>query len=255
MVIGLLYWNQWERPVHFAMRFPATTTRGLLPYENDGHDDEGHATAQSRIRHRNAGRQHVQRLCVSRTDRPSHVHKDETVVDCSATTAASYTWQNNYKEAGRDGDIEKLMSWAEDTIYMSWDGYYTASDFLLGIEQEIAASYVRNASNMLIDQYGIPIPLQRMKTLAAAGILLNEPYSRYDKAIPLLCGNYRSRAHALERLLRWQRPCRHGATQDALSLLEQWHRAHADRSNACEAENILRNSLQKNESGESNAQP
>ena len=95
------------------------------------------------------------------------------------------------------------MQWAEDTIYMSWDGYYTASDFLLGIGQkEIAASYVRNASNMLIDQYGIDPIATYENALALAGILLNEPYSRYEKAIPLYRRIIDLEPRALERLLR-----------------------------------------------------
>ena len=157
MVIGLLYWNQWERPVHFAITIPSNNYTGLLPYaENDGHDDEGHATAQSRIRHRNAGEQHIQRLCIPPDDDPRVQRREQSSTARQLPRLRLTPGRTAYKEAGRDGDIEKLMSWAEDTIYVNWDGYYTASDFLLGIGQkEIAASYVRNAGNMLIDQYGI----------------------------------------------------------------------------------------------------
>jgi len=187
-----------------------------------------------------------------------HVHKDENSRRLLGNYRACVLHlAERYKEAGRDGDIEKLMSWAEDTIYMSWDGYYTASDFLLGIGQkEIAASYVRNASNMLIDQYGIDPIATYENALALAGILLNEPYSRYDKAIPLYrriidleparWNAYYELAAALQA---------RGDAQDALSLLEQYRAQYGQEQRLLEAENILRNSLQKNESGESNAQP
>ena len=258
MVIGLLYWNQWERPVHFAITIPSNNYTGLLPYMKMMGMTMKVTPQRNPVSDIETLENNIYDVYAFRGLTDPHVHKDENSRRLLGNYRACVLHlAERYKEAGRDDDIEKLMSWAEDTIYMSWDGYYTASDFLLGIGQkDIAASYVRNASNMLIDQYGIDPIATYENSLALAGILLNEPYSRYDKAIPLYrriidleparWNAYYELAAALQA---------RGDAQDALSLLEQYRAQYGQEQRLLEAENILRNSLQKNEAGESNAQP
>ena len=259
MVIGIVYWNQWKKPIHFAITIPSNNYTGLLPYMQMMGMTMKVTQQRNPVSQIATLEKNLYEVYSFRGLTDPHVHKDENSRRLLGNYRACVLHlAERYSEEGRSDEIPRLMKWAEDTIYMSWDGYYTASDFLLKIGQkDVAGSFVRNAANMLIDQFGIDPMATYENALALAGILLNEPFSQYEKTIPLY-----GRIIALDPA-RWNAYYElaaalqaQGKAQEALVLLETYRADYGQEQRLVEAEQILRNALQQGGSeGESTTEP
>ncbi len=258
MVIGIIYWNEWKKPIHFAITIPTSNQVGLgphmrmmgmtlklMPNRDPGNDME-------------AIERNLLEVYQFRGLTDPLVYKD----DNSRRLLGNYRacvlqLAEFYNQQGRDADLQRLMAWAEENIYMSWEGYYTAADFLLQAGQkDLAGSYVFNSAMLLLDQYGENAIATYDNILALAGVLLNEPYAQYEHAekiyrriIPLepqRWGAYYELAAALQAK---------GEVQVALDLLQDYRTEYGGNSQLAEAEQILRNAINSGEETEDSTQP
>jgi hypothetical protein len=258
MVIGIVYWNQWKRPIHFAITIPGSNHVGLGPYmKMMGMTmrvmPERNPTADIELLEHN-----IYEVYQFRGLTDPHVYKDENSRRLLGNYRACVLHLAElYDEQGRDADLERLMAWTEKNIYMSWEGYYTAADFLLKIGQkDLAGSYVLNSGNLLIDQYGENAIATYDNVLALAGVLLNEPYSQYERSIqlyeriielePTRWNAYYELAAALQAS---------GDAAGALARLQAYRTHYGEEPRLAEAERILVNAMNKSEGSEDSAQP
>jgi hypothetical protein len=258
MVIGITYWNEWKKPLHFAITIPASNLVGLAPHmrmmgmalklmpERDpGNDMEA-------IEH------NLLQVYRFRGLTDPLVYKD----DNSRRLLGNYRacvlqLADSYNQQGRDADLQRLMSWAEENIYMSWEGYYTAADFLLQAGQkDLAGSYMLNSTMLLLDQYDENAIATYDNILALAGVLLNEPYAQFERAeevyrriIPL----EPQRWHAYYELAAALQA--KGESQVALDLLQNYRTEYGENTQLVEAEQILSNAMDKGEGSEDTSQP
>ena len=258
MVIGIVYWNQWKRPLHFAITIPSNNYTGLLPYMEMTGMTMKVTPQRNPISDIETLERHLFEVYQFRGLTDPHVYKDENSRRLLGNYRACVLHlAERYNEEGRDDDLRRLMRWAEETIYMSWEGYYTAADFLLKIGQkDVAGSYVGNAANILIDQYGESALATYDNILALAGVLLNEPYSQFERAIPLY-----ERIIAIEPA-RWNAYYElaaalqaKGDAEAALTLLQNYRAEYGEEQRLVDAERILQNALQQGEGGDSSALP
>ncbi|MGY8823173.1 MAG: hypothetical protein ACKVJG_04425, partial [Candidatus Latescibacterota bacterium] len=258
MVIGIVYWNQWKKPINFAITIPGGNHVGLGPYmrmmgmttkvmpnRDPGSDIE-------MMEH------NLYEVYQFRGLTDPHVYKDENSRRLLGNYRACVLHLAQlYSEEGRDADLEHLMAWTEKNIYMSWEGYYTAADFLLQVGQkDLAGTYVQNAANILIDQYGENAIATYDNVLALAGVLLNEPYSQYGRASelyeriialePARWNAYYEQAAALQA---------NGQPELALEYLQAYRTTYGEEPRLAEAERILVSALNKSEGSEDSAQP
>jgi tetratricopeptide (TPR) repeat protein len=258
MVIKILGWNEWKKPMHFAITIPASNRVGLdpflsmvgmtmkvMPQRNDGSDPEA-------LRH---NLMHEYRF---RGLNDPEVHKDENTTRLLGNyRACVLQLALHYKEQGDSDEMVKLMRWAEENIYMSWEGYYTAADHLSTAgEHEIAAEYLHKSTDEFIKLYGTDPVATYDNIVSLAGVLLNEPYSAFDRAEAI----YRQ-AIVLEPN-RWEGHYELAATLQAigdipgaLTVVRQYKIQYGERPEMLEAEQILLSASERPAATDSAALP
>jgi len=258
MVIKILGWNEWKKPMHFAITIPASNRVGLdpflsmvgmtmkvMPQRNDGSDPEA-------LRH---NLMHEYRF---RGLNDPEVHKDENTTRLLGNyRACVLQLALHYKDQGDSDEMVKLMRWAEKNIYMSWEGYYTAADHLSAAgEHEIAAEYLHKSTDEFIKLYGTDPVATYDNIVSLAGVLLNEPYSAFDRAEAIY------RQAILLEPNRWEGHYELAATLQAigdipgaLTVVRQYKIQYGERPEMLEAEQILLSASERPAATDSAALP
>ncbi|MDE2705795.1 MAG: tetratricopeptide repeat protein, partial [Gemmatimonadota bacterium] len=245
MVIKILAWNEWKKPIHFAITVPTSNLLNLDPYltmvglsvkvspePTDGVDDAA-------LEHNLLKKYRFRGL----TD-PS-LYKDEN----SERLLGNY-WAcvlqlaRSYEKQGRTAEAPQLMQWARDNIYMSWENHYAAADYFSTLGQhDIAIEHIHDAVLFLIERVGVEPAATYDNIIALTGVLIQEPYSAYDRAVGLY-----HQAIALAPK-RWEGYYELAATLQAkgdvagaLAVLQQYKEQYGERPELVEAEGILRQS-------------
>ena len=247
MVIGITYWNQWERPLHFAITIPSSNHVGLTPYmKMMGMTMKVVPTREPRsdisTLEKNLFETYQFR---GLTDK--RVYKDENSQRLLGNYRACVLHLADlYKQEGRAKEIPPVFKWAEENIYMSWEGYYTAADFLAQIDQhQFAGDYLMKAGELLAAAYGIEPVASYDNILAISGALLIPPYTQPLKALNLietLIELQPSRPEAYYELAAGLQSI--GNTDLALKRLQQYRLQFGNNDTLIEAEAILRQSIE-----------
>jgi len=247
MVIGIVYWNQWRRPIHFAITIPGSNRLNLDPYLRmvgmtmrlDRQRDlgtDGEALAGNLLeKYRFRG---VKDAAVYKDDNASRLLGNYYACVMSLAEV--------YEKEGRGAQLEQLLRWVEERLSVSWERYYSFAEQLRRVGQLApAAGYVERAGQELAGVYGRQEGATYDNLLALAGLLLNT-YGSYDRAERL----YR-RALAVEPG-RWEGYYELAATlqangqaQSALDLLRQYRTRYREVDSLLKAEDLLSRALEK----------
>ena len=243
MVMKILGWNEWKKPIHFAITIPASNRVNLDPHlEMVG--------MTMRVQPHKTGLADEEALEYNLLEKyrfrgltDPEVHKDENTKRLLGNYRACVLQLGLiYKEQNHLQEMIELMQWAEQNVYMSWEGHYATFDQLgqAGLYPE-AAHYLQKSTDLLIADYGKEAVANYDNIVSLAGVLLNEPYSEFDRAETI----YRQ-AIALEPK-RWEAYYELAATLQAkddvpgaLSLLERYKAQYGEQRELAEAEKILR---------------
>jgi hypothetical protein len=246
MVIGIISWNQWQRPIHFAITIPASNRIGLDPYlrmvgmtmrlvpqRDQGTDSE--ALAHNLFE--------VYRF---RGLKDASVYKDENTVRLLGNyRACILQLAEAYRDQGRADELTELMRWAEQHTDFGWEGYYSSANMLEAVGRlDAAAEFIARATELLLAEYGQAPGTSYDNLVGLGGILLNPPYSALDRAERLF-----RRVVALEPA-RWDAYYELAATLQAkgdaagaLALLEGYQKEYGEQPKLTEAQQILRRAL------------
>ena len=152
---------------------------------------------------------------------------------------------DRYHQEERTDEISGLFKWAEENIYMGWEGYYTAADFLSQIDQHVDAGYhLMKAGELLAREYEVEPVASYENILAISGALLNPPYTQPEKALNLietLIGLQPNRPEAYYELAASLQAL--GNTDSALMRLQQYRAMFGNNDTLIEAETILQQSI------------
>ena len=75
------------------------------------------------------------------------------------------------------------MQWARDNIYLSWENHYAAADYFTELGQhEVATEHIYEAARFLIERVGVEPAATYDNIIALIGVMIQEPYSAYDRA-------------------------------------------------------------------------
>ena len=183
MVIGLIGWNDFKKPLHFAITVAGSNRVNLDPYlsmvgmtlrltKEKGLDTDLDAIAHNLM--------HVYKF---RGIADRKVHKDVNTARLLGNYRACYiTLATLYQEQGRTEELTELNEWALKHIPLSWESFYTASEFQRQVgQQEIAAEYLEQAANHLLQTINTHPTATYDNALALASILLNN-YNDFDRA-------------------------------------------------------------------------
>ena len=246
MVIGITYWNQWKRPLHFAITIPHMNHVGLTPHmKMMGMTMKVIPTIEptSDI---STLEQNLFETYQFRSLTDERVYKDENSERLLGNYRACVLHlADRYHQEERTDKISGLFKWAEENIYMGWEGYYTAADFLSQIDQHLDAGYhLMKAGELLAREYEVEPVASYENILAISGALLNPPYTQPEKALNLietLIGLQPNRPEAYYELAASLQAL--GNTDSALMRLQQYRAMFGNNDTLIEAETILQQSI------------
>ncbi|MEW6753672.1 MAG: hypothetical protein AB1505_22210, partial [Candidatus Latescibacterota bacterium] len=248
MVIGLVYWNEWRLPTHFAITIPASNRVNLDPYLRM----EG--MTMQLVRERDVGpdpeklAHNLYNVYQLRGITDPTVYKDENTVRLLGNyRACVLTLAEEYGKRHQGEEMVRLMRWAETRIPMGWEGFYSAANFLESVGQlPLAGEYVERATQLLIDIYGEEPVASYDNIINLAGVLVNPPYAQHERAE----GLYRQ-VIALEPK-RWQAYYELAASLQArdqvpaaLALLQDYRQRHGEIPELARAEEVLDNAQRR----------
>jgi hypothetical protein len=250
MVIGIVYWNSWERPVHFALTVASSNRAGLDPYL------EMQGMTMKLVPHKVSGPGNAELLAhnlmevyqfrgVSNED----VYKDvNTRRLLQNYRACVMTLAEAYQAEGRIDELANLLRWAERTIPMGWEGFYAASEnYREAGRHELALEFIVKAADGLLSQYGDHPSATYDNALALASILLNsyrdfdKAESVYRRAINLRPASYAGVHELAATLQADNRPA------DALQAVGDYIQAYGANDSAQSDYDILANAISRSE--------
>lgn len=247
MVIGLIYWNQWQRPIHFAITVAGENRLNLDPYlQMVGmtmrlvpNKDQG--TDRAQLEH------HLFEVYQFRGVTDPEVFKDDDAQRLLGNYhACVLELARVYQSEGKGAQMEQLCRWAEERLPFTWDEYYRYGELLRqGGQRALGAEYTERAGTLIMAEYDQNPKLNYENTLALAGLLLND-FSDYDRAERL----YRQAVGKDPR--RWDAYYELAATlqargdaQGALDLLVQYRNQYGEVEQLVKAEQVLQNALNR----------
>ena len=183
MVIGIASWNAWKRPIHFAITVAATNRVGLDPYLQmvgmtlELMPEKGIAADPARLA------RNLQEVYHFRGVNDPAVHKDVNTTRLLGNyRACVMTLADAYGKQGRTADRADLFAWGAETLPMSWEGFYQASDYYREADEPgKAAEYLEKAGHELLKIYGSHPSATYDNALAIASILFSQ-YGETDRS-------------------------------------------------------------------------
>ncbi len=175
MVIGIVYWNEWKRPIHFAITVAQSNRVGLEPYlsmvgmtlklvPEKGRDTDLEALARNLLQ-----------VYQFRGIADRGVYKDLNTSRLLGNYRACYiTLASLYQEQERYDELTGLTEWALENIPLNWESFYTASELQREVgRMAIAARYLEEAVVYLSETVGEHPTATYENALALSGILLD----------------------------------------------------------------------------------
>jgi tetratricopeptide (TPR) repeat protein len=248
MIIGLLKWNQWKRPVHFAITVAGSNRLSLDPYLRMS------GMTLRLVRERDLGpdmerlEQNLFKVYRFRNLTDADVFQDlNTARLLGNYRACVLQLAELYQRDGKGEEMVHLMNWARERLPFGWETFYSAGEYLAKVDQvEMAAEYIEMAGLELVQNYGQSDVASYDNITTIGSILLNEPYSSTDRAEGLY------RAAIAREPQRWDAYFELAATLQAkgdatggIKLLSDYRSRYGEVQQLVEAEQVLQNALQK----------
>ncbi len=246
MIIGLLKWNEWKRPIHFAITVAGSNRLGLDPYLRMT------GMTMRLVKERDLGpdRERLERNLFEvykfRNLTNTDVFQDiNTARLLGNYRACVLQLAEVYQEEGNGEEMVQLMNWAQERLPFGWETYYQAGDYLANVGQlDMAAEFIEQAGHKLLNVYGEQDVASYDNITTIASILLNAPYSAIDRAEGLY------RAAIAKEPHRWDAYFELAATLQAkgnpaagLKILTDYRSRYGEVDKLIEAEQVLQNAL------------
>ena len=248
MVIGIVYWNDFRRPVHFAITVAGSNRVGLDPYL----EMEGMTLQLKREKVQGSGdaealARNLMEVYRFRGIRDESIYKDENTRRLLQNyRACVLTLADIYQTEGRIDEMARLLRWAEENIPMGWEGLYAASEnYRHAGRPDLAAEFVEKAAHGLIEVYGRDPSATYDNALALASILYSdygayagaeEIYRRTIALHPRGYAGYHELAATLQA---------GGRTPEALQVVEGYIEEYGELDSALLAREVLVNALKR----------
>ncbi|NKB65997.1 MAG: DUF2723 domain-containing protein [Candidatus Latescibacteria bacterium] len=240
MIIGILRWNEWRRPVYFAITVAASNRVNLEPYLRM----EG--MVLKLVRERDLGpdteelARHLFEVYQFRSIDDSTVFKDDNTERLLGNyNACLIQLADLYQSQGRGEDVARLMRWGQERLDFNWYTYHSAAGFLKESGQmEMAAEFLGSAGTGLLKE--LDKDFYAYDNVLAVAALLVRDYQDFARAEALY------RAAIEHRPERWDAYYELAATMQAggdvdqgVALLRSYTERYGSIQQIVEAEKIL----------------
>jgi len=181
MVLQILKWSDWQRPIHFALTVPANNHVGLTPYMQlmgmtwKIVQQRDPAPALEVIEDK------LYNVLQFRGLKDPDIYKDVHTQGLLFNYRSVVLMLTEEYARLENGDaIARLIEWAEPRIPMFWDGHYLIAESLYEVGQlALGAKYLEKADRHLLDHYGEQADANYRNILILTDNLIDR-YKLYD---------------------------------------------------------------------------
>ena len=247
MVLKLFEWNQWTRPMHFALTVPSSNRIGIDAYLTVtgmtltlGKERDVTINA-SRTEHL------VYNVFKTRGILDPHVYKDENSLRLLGNYRAIFSYlSEHYESVGHIEPLLRLLAWAEGHIELNWHTLYVNAQRLFDMgHADRAGSLMEKAVSTMISVY-TEDPNASYENLVTMGDIVHDRYNDSEVA---------ERIYRLGISLEPQEPGAYyglaatlqaqGDERGALKLVEDYIERYGQAEEMVEAQQILQNALEE----------
>ena len=257
MTLKIIDWNNWNRPLHFAITIPGSNLLNLTD----------HMTQQGMVL--NLTREANQPMDVAKGEHllyevfkvrglaDAQVYKDEETTRLLGNyRAVVNSLAAEYQQRQDAEAMERLQSWARSHLPPAWEGDYSAAVALQSVGRTgAAAEYLANAGAAMLDRYGTD-PNATYDNLCAIADMLQSRYHDAARAEPL----YRrtaalapQRPEALYGLAASLQSL--GRTQEGLDTVEAYVARYGEQGQMGQARRLLRGELEQRQAASASSGP
>ena len=249
MVLKIAEWNNWGKPIHFALTVPVSNRTGVDAYLATA----GMVVTLRREKNPPVEEQRIENLLYNtfqvRALLDSTVYKDENTTRLLGNYRAIFAQLAGHYEGEKNGvDLLRLTEWGEDRLPLRWHTIYLTAQRFERLEQpKLAAIHMEKAGRMLIKEIGND-PGANYENLVTVADLVHDRYRDPERA----SGLYREAIR-----LDPQHPDGHyglaaslqalNQSEEGLRLIEAYLSRYGEEEKMVIARQILRNALGLNE--------
>jgi len=255
MVIAILKWNAWKRPIHFGLTVGTENRIGLDPYLSMVGMTAKLVKEKVMIADGEALKHNLFEVYRFRGVADDEIYKDPNTARLLGNyRACVLTLADYYKVRGEGEELQELFDWAFATLPKSWELMYSASERLRDLgELEKAAKLLSGAGEELLNVYGTHPSATYFNGLGIANVLLSvyddprgaeQLYRKLIALEPERYEGYRELAAALQQI---------GDTQGAMALVRGYLKRFPDNVNAQRDEEILVSSINASAAAEADS--
>jgi len=183
MVLKIIEWNHWKRPLHFAITIPTSNRLGLDPYTTmEGmvmtlHPEKNPPMDPDR------GLDLLYHVFKLRGLTDPSVHKDINTERLMGNYRAVVAYlADDLKRSKRNDDLVQLLQWSAMHIPFSWETYYTSALDLQDLQRvDDAAVFMEKGALLMLASVGQD-PNATYDNVVMMGDILFDRYKAVDRA-------------------------------------------------------------------------
>ena len=249
MVLQILKWTNWQRPIHIALTVPIDNHAGLTPYLQLAGMTWQVVQQRDPLPAVDKLEARLYNVLQFRGLKDPDIHKDlhtQGLLLNYRSIVLMLTEEYARTDAGQAAN--RLLRWADERIPMHWDGYYLASESLHQAgQQDLGGDFLQRAVQILLQHYGELADANYRNVLILTDNLVDK-YQRYDAAESTyrqLIANEPATVDAhysLAALLQMK-----GDTRAGLEVIDDFARLHGRDEKLEKAREILQRALAQEE--------
>jgi tetratricopeptide (TPR) repeat protein len=247
MVLKILEWNEWKRPLHFAITVPASNRIGLDPFTAM----EGMVLTLRPQRNPpmdvDRGLDLLYHSFKLRGLNDPAVYKDLNTERLLGNYRAVVAYlADELKQRGRNDELAELLQWSEVHIPFEWESYYTSAiDLQEAGRLDEAGVFMEKGALALMDRLGADVSATPANVLIMADILLDrcKAVDRAQNVYRRVIGADPSNADACFGLAACLQAT--GQSDSALRLVDEYTARFGDQPRIAEARQLLQNDVQR----------
>ncbi len=245
LVLKTIEWNEWKKPIHFALTVPTSNRIGIDDYLML----TGMTLTLNKLKGKSIDQQRTEDLLFNtfrlRSILDSTVYKDENTSRLLGNYRAIFAFlSEHYESTGQAEPMLRLLQWSEKNIQLNWHTVYLSAQRLNALSRPALASvYMEKAANAMIAAYETDDNAS-YENLIIMGDVVHDRYEDAERAERI----YRSgialapeKSDAYYGLAATRQA--QGDDRGALYLVEDYLVRYGESEQMVQARQILRNAL------------
>ena len=249
MVIKIIDWNQWKKPVHIAITVPTTNYVGLTTFMQMTGMTYRLTREREVLPDAEKLKHNLFEVFQFRGVTDPAVYKDsQTIRLLTNYRAGLLELASLYRRESRGEDLLQLLNWGEEHLYFSWDSYYLAAGYLRETGYLSQGAEFMEKAGLALSQTGTSGESDIYRNLMAIADDLVDRYKEPDRAEelyrrairlqPELFGAHYGLAACLQLTDR---------AREALQIVDDYAARHGENEQLRTARKILQRALGEEE--------